>query len=79
MMQNKGKIVIYTAAAGTVQTEVRMEVETLRLSQKMMAELFDNASDIKGLHLKNIYTEQELEESATAEFFSVVQIKGDKH
>jgi len=78
MMQNKGKIVISTAVDGTVQTEVRMEGETLRPSQKMMAELFDHASDTAGLHLKNIYAEQELEESVTAEFFSVVQIEGDK-
>jgi len=78
MMPNKGEIDIHTAAAETVQTEARMEGETLRPSQKMMAELFDHASDTAGLHLKNIYAEQELEESVTAEFFSVVQIEGDK-
>lgn len=55
-----------------------MEGETLRQSQKMMAELFDHASDTTGLHLKNIYAGQELEESATAEFFSGVQTEGDR-
>jgi hypothetical protein len=57
---NTGEMVIYTASDGTVQTEVRLEADTLWLSQKMMAELFEKDSDTIGLHLKNIYAEQEL-------------------
>jgi hypothetical protein len=70
---NIGEIVIYQTDDGSVQTEVRLVSETLWLSQKMMSELFDKDSDTIGLHLKNIYQEQELDESATTEFFSVVQ------
>jgi prophage maintenance system killer protein len=77
--QSKGEIVIYTTPDGTVQTEVRLEVETLWLSQKEMAGVFDKDSDTIGLHLRNIYAEQELEEKATTEFFSVVQTEGKRH
>ena len=41
-----------------------------------MAELFDCSSDNIGLHLKNIYADGELKESATAEKISVVQLEG---
>jgi hypothetical protein len=41
-----------------------------------MAELFSTIPDIVGLHLKNIYAEDELAESSTAEDFSVVQNEG---
>lgn len=75
---DKGEIVIYTAPDGTIQTEVRLQAETLWLSQKEMAELFARDSDTIGLHLKNIYAEQELEEKATTEFFSVVQTEGPR-
>jgi prophage maintenance system killer protein len=75
---NTGEIVIYQTDDGSVQTEVRLVSETLWLSQKMMSELFDKDSDTIGLHLKNIYQEQELDESATAEFFSVVQTEGKR-
>ena len=43
-----------------------------------MAELFDKDSDTIGLHLKNIYSEEELEEKATTEDFSVVQTEGKR-
>ncbi|OGK05583.1 MAG: hypothetical protein A2W80_17780 [Candidatus Riflebacteria bacterium GWC2_50_8] len=74
--KDKNEIVIYTAPDGMIQTEVRLQAETLWLSQKEMAELFARDSDTIGLHLKNIYAEQELEEKATTEFFSVVQTEG---
>jgi len=46
------------------------------LSQAQMAELFETSSDNISLHLKNIYKEQELNESSTAEDFSVVRQEG---
>jgi hypothetical protein len=41
-----------------------------------MSQLFDKDSDTIGLHIKNIFTEGELEEDSTTEFFSVVQQEG---
>lgn len=78
MIQSKGEMVIYTSPEGKANIDVRLEAETLWLSQRMMAELFGKDSDTIGLHLKNIYLEEELEEKATTEFFSVVQTEGKR-
>jgi len=52
--------------------------ENIWLPQKWMAELFGCSADNISLHLKNIYKEKELDESATAEDFSVVQTEGNR-
>lgn len=52
--------------------------ENIWATQAAMAELFDCSSDNIGLHLKNIYAEGELLESATAEKISVVQLEGNR-
>ena len=58
--------------------EVRVQDGTIWLSQKKMGLLFDTSTDNIGLHLKNIYTEGELNEISTAEDFSVVQQEGSR-
>lgn len=55
-----------------------MEKETVWLSQKQMAELFDCSIDNIALHLKNIYLDRELEEKATSEESSAVQLEGNR-
>lgn len=72
------EFLIFTQQAGEEGIEVRYENETIWLSQKLMAELFDTSTDNIGLHLKNIYTDGELFEGATAENFSVVQTEGNR-
>ncbi len=72
------QIEIYKSPDGATQVQVTFEEETVWLSQKMMAHLFDKDSDTIGLHLKNIFSEGELDETATTEFFSVVQIEGNR-
>lgn len=62
----------------TVQLEVRLEQETVWLSQAQMAQLFGCSTDNIGLHLKNIYDEGEIEMVATAEDFSVVRLEGNR-
>ena len=71
-------IEIYQLPDNQITVNVRFEGETVWLSQKLMAEVFDKDSDTIGLHLKNIYTEGELEETATTELFSVVQQEGSR-
>jgi hypothetical protein len=73
------EIIIYQSPDGKAQLDVRMDNQTVWLSQKQMAELFDKDSDTIGLHLKNIFAEEELEESATTELFSVVQQEGTRN
>jgi len=70
------QIEIYQTEDGSANVEVHFKSETLWLNQKQMAELFDKDTDTIGLHLKNIYMDGELQESATTEFFSVVQLEG---
>ena len=62
----------------TVQLELRLEQETVWLSQVQMAQLFGCSTDNIGLHLKNIYDEGEIEMVATAEDFSVVRLEGNR-
>lgn len=69
-------IEIYRSADGQAQVEVRFSDETVWLSQAQMATLFDTSTDNISLHLKNIFSEQELDESATTEDFSVVRQEG---
>ncbi|MDR0613107.1 MAG: virulence RhuM family protein [Dysgonamonadaceae bacterium] len=58
--------------------EVRVQDGTIWLSQKNIGLLFDTSADNIGLHLKNVYTEGELDETSTAEDFSVVQQEGSR-
>ncbi|MGC8596272.1 MAG: RhuM family protein, partial [Candidatus Kryptoniota bacterium] len=76
-LQPSQKIVIYKTKNGP-ELSVKLEKETLWLTQRQMAILFDKDTDTIGLHLKNIFSEGELDEKATTEFFSVVQMEGNR-
>ena len=82
MVKNKklpdNQITVYQIPDGKINIEVLYANENIWLPQKRMAELFGCSTDNISLHLKNIYKEQELDESATAEDFSVVQIEGNR-
>ena len=69
-------IVIYNTLAKGV--EVRISNETLWLNQKTIADVFETSADNVGLHLKNIYQEDELDEESTTEESSVVQKEGKR-
>src|SRR3989338_9789676 len=72
------QIAFYQAPDGAVNIEVLYAEENIWLTQKRMAELFDCSPDNISLHLKNIYSEDELEQDATTEEFSVVQKEGNR-
>lgn len=78
MTEKNNKIIIYNTEDGQMKIEVRLQDETVWLSQKQMAELFDCSMDNVSLHLKNIYFEQELEEKRTSEDSSVAQKEGNR-
>ncbi|HCY43703.1 MAG TPA: hypothetical protein DHV48_20610 [Prolixibacteraceae bacterium] len=67
------EIKIYKSEDGSSEIQVKLDNETVRLSQKQMAELFGKDSDTIGLHLKSISKSEELDEFSTTEFYSVVQ------
>jgi len=74
----KSEIKIYKTPDGQTSIEVKLEKDTVWLSQKQMAELFDKDSDTIGLHLRNIYKSGELEEFSTTEKYSVVRQEGKR-
>ncbi len=67
----KSQIIIYQTEDGQTRLEVRMEDESVWLSQKLMADLFQTSKQNISLHLKNIFGEQELtEDSAVKDFLT---------
>jgi len=72
-------IQIYRLDNGETEIEVKLDQDTIWLSQKQIAELFDKDSDTIGLHLKNIYSTGELEDFSTTEDYSVVQKEGTRN
>lgn len=72
------QITVYQTADGKINIEVLYANENIWLPQKRMAELFGCSADNVSLHLKNIYKDGELDQSATAEDFSVVQMEGSR-
>ena len=74
---NNGEIVLYNPD-DTIRLKVRMNDETVWLSQAQIALLFDCSTDNVGLHLKNIFAEDELDKNLTTEFFSVVRMEGSR-
>jgi hypothetical protein len=62
---DENKIVIYQTEDGQTQIDVRMENETVWLTQKQIAELFGTKRPAITKHLKNIYLSEELDEAST--------------
>jgi hypothetical protein len=54
-MENKGEIIIYQSEVGNTKVDVRLQEESLWLSQQQMAELFQTTKQNISLHLKNIF------------------------
>jgi hypothetical protein len=77
-MTNGFQFLVYHSAGEDVSVNAVVKDETIWLTQKAMAELFDCSADNVSLHLKNIYLDNELSEVATAEEFSVVQQEGSR-
>ena len=72
------EFLIFTGQAGEQSIEARYEDETVWLTQKLMATLFDVDVRTVNEHLKNIYTQQELTPEATIRKFRIVQKEGNR-
>ena len=73
------EFLIFTGQAGDQSIEARYEDETVWLSQKLMAELFQKDVRTINEHLQNIYEDGELEPQATIREFRIVQTEGGRH
>ena len=78
-MNKQHEIVLYQLENTNVYINVIFEKETFWMTQKALAELFGCSTDNISLHLKNIYSEEELSEMSTTEYFSVVQNEGNRN
>jgi len=75
---NETPFLMYRSEDETVTINALIKDDTVWLTQKAMAELFDCSVDNISLHLKKIYNEGELTEETTIEEFSTVQIEGER-
>lgn len=77
-MDNELQFILYSLDQEDIKVRVAIKDETIWVTQRGMAELFDCSADNISLHLKNIYEEGELLPAATSEDFSVVQTEGSR-
>lgn len=79
MEQNNSQIIIYQTEFGQTKLDVRLENETVWLSQKLMAELFQTTVANINIHLKNIFEEGELDANAVIKDFLITASDGKKY
>ena len=73
-----GDIIIYQTEDGLTKIDVKVENETVWLSQQQMAELYNTTKQNISLHIKNIFDEEELDEDSTVKEFLTVQKEGNR-
>lgn len=75
---NSGEILIYQNQDGTIKIDVRLEEDTVWLSQAQIALLFGKARTTITEHINNVYQENELEQNSTCRKFRQVQLEGNR-
>lgn len=77
-MTEQSQIRIYQSPDGKTQVDVRFESDTVWLTQRQMSDVFGTTPENVLMHLKNIYKDGELSESATTKDFLVVRTEGKR-
>jgi len=72
------QIILYQSEDGRTKLDVRLEEQTVWLSQKQLTELFGKAKGTISEHIKHIFEDGELEPAATVRLFRTVQIEGER-
>lgn len=78
IMTDKGEIIIYQSEDGLTNVNVRLEDETIWLTQQQMAELFQTSRTNVVEHIGNIYSDGELNQDSTCRNFRQVRKEGDR-
>jgi hypothetical protein len=73
------ELILYTTDDGRSQIKLRAKNQTVWLTQKEMAQLFNVSTDNVGLHLKNIFADGELDEKSVTEESSVTAADGKNY
>lgn len=76
--EDKSSVVLYTSSDGQVKVDVFLKDETVWLTQKQMSELYQTTPQNVTLHLKTLYSEEELDESTCKEYLQVQKEGGRK-
>jgi len=74
----KNEIIIYQPDELSTKLEVRIEDETVWMSQSQIVSLFDSSKANISEHIKHIFKTKELDEEATVRFFRTVQNEGGR-
>ena len=74
----ENKIIIYQTEDGQTQIDVRLENDTVWLTQAQMAELFQKTPQNITMHIRNAYSEGELEKEVTCKEYLQVQTEGKR-
>jgi hypothetical protein len=77
-MTGKPEILLYQTEDGQSRVEVRLENETVWLTQAQMVELFQTTKQNISLHIRNVFQEGELKEGSTVKDYLTVQIEGNR-
>ena len=72
------QVILYQSEDGRTKLDVRLEGQTVWLSQKQLTELFGKAKGTISEHIKHIFEDGELESKATVRLFRTVQIEGER-
>ena len=75
---NKGEIIIYQTSDGQTELDVRLEGDSVWLSQAQMAQLLQVRPQNITMHIRNVYKEGELERTLTCKDFLQVQDEGGR-
>lgn len=80
-MKNKidSQIILYQAPDGQTKIEVKLQGETVWLSQAQMAEIFQTTKQNISLHIKNIFSEKELNEGSVVKEYLTTATDGKKY
>ena len=76
---NDSEIIIYQNPDGNIKIDVRLEDETVWLTQEQMATLFGKGRSTVTEHISNIYEEGELEQNRTCRKFRQVRHEGSRN
>ena len=79
MEENNNNIVIYQTDDGMTKIDVKLENETVWLSQQQMADLFNTSRTNIIEHINNIYEEEELDKNSTCQNFRQVRKEGNRN
>ena len=77
-MEENNKIPIYTDNDGLTKIDVKLEEDTLWLTQAQMCELYQTSKSNVSEHIKHIFEDGELAKEATVRKFRTVQIEGSR-